>query len=78
MKESFHWYQLASNKGNEDSQNKLSIMYELGKGVEQDYDMAVYWLIKSIFKKKPNRRITERINNLYEIILSRICIKFEN
>jgi uncharacterized protein len=41
--EALHWYQLAANGGDFESQNELAFFYFTGKFVERDYEKASYW-----------------------------------
>lgn len=39
----FHWFQLAANQGLSGAQVGLAFLYDMGLGVEQDFDQAAHW-----------------------------------
>ncbi|WP_319926913.1 tetratricopeptide repeat protein [Xenorhabdus littoralis] len=45
--EAFKYYLLAAKKGNDVALNNLGYMYELGKGVKQDYQKSLYYYNKA-------------------------------
>lgn len=38
--QAIHWYKLAANRNNRDAYHSLGVLYDFGKGVEQDYVQA--------------------------------------
>jgi TPR repeat protein len=51
--EVFKWHTKAAEKGNIDSYITLGVMYEEGKGVNQDYAKALNWYHKAADQNHP-------------------------
>lgn len=58
------WYKKAAELGYEWGQFNLGNMYELGKGVEQDYKEALTWYLKAA--EQGNQDATERLRMFLE------------
>ena len=60
------WYQKAAEQGCQDAQFRLGVMYEWGRGLEQDDEQAVFWYRKAV---EGNYAITDaqfRLGLMYE------------
>ena len=56
-KEAMKWYQLAAEQGSPKAYFNIGQLYNLGKGVEQDYNEATKWFIKVIENKYTNSEV---------------------
>ncbi len=50
------WYKKAADAGNSDAMSNIGYMYELGKGVKQDYNKALEWYTKAFNEGDENAK----------------------
>ena len=61
-KKAFSWYQKAANQDYGIAQNNLGLLYEVGKGTQQDVNQAKHW-----FRLACDNRCSEGCKNLQRI-----------